>query len=171
MLFFRLVWWTKEKLVLTYYFRVRSNYLYCKGTSSFKRENQVDIIIFFKFFCICDALRVLVPFVQFKKQENTHGGMLLLVKLHTEAKRHTPPFVFFTFFKLCRWCQIVQRITELVVYTRYAFVVFEVFWKTGKRSTCRVFLYSKYLKNCGHNEINCGQGVFKLKQVLFTCKK
>ena len=30
---------------------------------------------------IYDALRDLVPFVQFKKRENTHGGVLLLVKL------------------------------------------------------------------------------------------
>ena len=31
---------------------------------------------------ICDALRDLVPFVQFKKLEkNTHGGVLILVKL------------------------------------------------------------------------------------------
>ena len=28
-----------------------------------------------------DALRNFVPFVQFKKYENTHGGKLLLVKL------------------------------------------------------------------------------------------
>ena len=31
---------------------------------------------------ICDVLRDLVPFVQFKKRENTHGGLLLLLKLH-----------------------------------------------------------------------------------------
>ena len=31
---------------------------------------------------ICDALRDLVPFVQFKK--NTHGGVLLLVKLQAK---------------------------------------------------------------------------------------
>ena len=30
---------------------------------------------------ICDVLRDLVPFVQFKKRENTHGGLLLLLKL------------------------------------------------------------------------------------------
>ena len=30
---------------------------------------------------ICDALRDLLPFVQFKKRENIHGGILLLVKL------------------------------------------------------------------------------------------
>ena len=29
----------------------------------------------------CDALRDLIPFVQFKKLKNTHGGVLLLVKL------------------------------------------------------------------------------------------
>ena len=30
-----------------------------------------------------DALRDLVPFVQFKKCENTHAGVLLLVELRT----------------------------------------------------------------------------------------
>ena len=34
---------------------------------------------------ICDALRELVPFVQFKKRENTHGRVLILVKLQAEA--------------------------------------------------------------------------------------
>ena len=29
----------------------------------------------------CDVLHDLVPFVQFKKRENTHGRVLLLVKL------------------------------------------------------------------------------------------
>ena len=54
---------------------------------------------------ICDALRDLVPFVQFKKREKkNHGGVLLLVKLQTVtynfAKSNTPPWVFFTFFEL-----------------------------------------------------------------------
>ena len=35
----------------------------------------------------CDALRDLIPFVQFKKLKNTHGGVLLLVKL--KAQRAT----------------------------------------------------------------------------------
>ena len=30
---------------------------------------------------ICVVLRHLVPFLQFKKREKTHGGVLLLVKL------------------------------------------------------------------------------------------
>ena len=46
---------------------------------------------------ICDTLRDLVPFVQFKNVKNTHGGVLLLVKLQAEAKSNTSPWVFFTF--------------------------------------------------------------------------
>ena len=33
----------------------------------------------------CEALCHLVPFVQFKKRENTHRGVLLLVKLQAEV--------------------------------------------------------------------------------------
>ena len=43
-----------------------------------------------------------------KNVKNTHGGVLLLVKLQAESS--TPPWVFSTFFKLCIWYQIVQRI-------------------------------------------------------------
>ena len=44
---------------------------------------------------IYDALRDLVPFAQFKKRENTNGGVLVLV-----TKSNTSPWVFFTFLKL-----------------------------------------------------------------------
>ena len=37
------------------------------------------------FFSICDAFRDLVPFVQFKTLENTHGGVLLSVKLQVKS--------------------------------------------------------------------------------------
>ena len=41
--------------------------------------------------------------------KNTHGGLLLLVRLQAEVsnftKRNTPPWVFFTFFKLHKWYQ------------------------------------------------------------------
>ena len=54
----------------------------------------------------CGSLRDLVAFVQFKKHENTHGGVLILVKLQAEScnftKINTPSWVFFTFFKLCK---------------------------------------------------------------------
>ena len=64
---------------------------------------------------VCDALSDLLPFTQFKTVKNTHGGVLLLVKLHAKAwnftKGNTPPWVFFTFFKLKKWYQIAQNIT------------------------------------------------------------
>ena len=45
--------------------------------------------------------------------KNTHGGVLLLVKLRLKAcnftKSNTPPWVFFKFL-LYRWHQIAQRI-------------------------------------------------------------
>ena len=45
------------------------------------------------------SFRDLVPFVQFKKRKNTHGRVLLLVKLQTSAfnftKSNTPP-----------WCRV-----------------------------------------------------------------
>ena len=47
--------------------------------------------------------------------KNTHGGVLTSVKLQTSAcnftKINAPLWVFFTFFKLYKWYQIVQRVT------------------------------------------------------------
>ena len=50
----------------------------------------------------CDVLCGLVPFVRFKKSENTHGRVLLLVKLQVSAATllkvtPTPPWVFSRF--------------------------------------------------------------------------
>ena len=51
----------------------------------------------------------------FKNLKNTHGGVLILVKLQATAftKNNTPPWVLLTFFKLYKWYQIAQRITLL----------------------------------------------------------
>ena len=49
------------------------------------------------FFCMCDALRDLGPFVQFTKRENSHGGVLLLVNLKAFGK----------------WYQTAQNITYI----------------------------------------------------------
>ena len=43
-----------------------------------------------------------------EKVKSTHGGVLLLGNF---TKSSTPPWVFFTFFKLYKWCQIAQSIT------------------------------------------------------------
>ena len=47
-----------------------------------------------------------------KNIKNTHGGKSFLVKLQAHfTKCNTPLWVFFTFLKLYKWCQIAQRIT------------------------------------------------------------
>ena len=52
-----------------------------------------------------------------KNVKNTHGGVLILVKLQVSAcnftKINTPPWVFFAFFKLYKWYQIAQRPTSI----------------------------------------------------------
>ena len=74
---------------------------------------------------ICGVLRDLVPFVQLKNVKNTHRGALILVKLQASAcnfnKSNTPPWVFFTFFKLCKWYQIAQRITYFLNFWKKEF--------------------------------------------------
>ena len=47
----------------------------------------------------------------FKKVKNNHGEVLILVKL--QAKINTPPWVFFTIFKLYKWYQIAQSTTYI----------------------------------------------------------
>ena len=53
-----------------------------------------------------------------KSVKNIHGQMLLLVKLQAEAcnytKSSTPPWLFFTFFKLYKKCQIVEKVPNCV---------------------------------------------------------
>ena len=62
------------------------------------------------FFIIWEALRNLIPLYNFKSVKNTHGGVLLLVKLLASAcnftKSNAPPWVFFTFFEFVKCYQI-----------------------------------------------------------------
>ena len=61
------------------------------------------------------ALRDLVPFVQFEKHEKHPWMNVTFSKVAGSAcnfaKRNTPPWMFFIFFKLYKWYQIAQRIT------------------------------------------------------------
>ena len=57
---------------------------------------------------ICDVLPDLVPFVQFKKHKKHSSKSVTFSKVATS---NTPPWMFFTFFKLCKWYQIAQCIT------------------------------------------------------------
>ena len=54
---------------------------------------------------ICDALRGLVPFAQFKKPEKHPWRSVTFI-----TKSNAPPWVFFTFFKFYKWHQIMQNI-------------------------------------------------------------
>ena len=51
----------------------------------------IHLVLYFVAKYMCDALRNLV-----------------------HSKSNTPPWVFFTFFKLCKWYNIVQRITYVL---------------------------------------------------------
>ena len=62
-------------------------------------------------FRTCDALCDLVPFVQFKKREKHLWRSVNFSKVARFTEINTPPWMFFTFFKLYRWYQIAQRIT------------------------------------------------------------
>ena len=78
--------------------------VFCHLHGQFRKKNRVTII--------CAALPYLVLFVQFKKREKTHGGVILLKsEVCNFTKSSPPPWVFFTFFKLYEWYQIVQSIT------------------------------------------------------------
>ena len=67
-----------------------------------------------------------------KSVKITHGRVLLLVKLEALAcsftKSNTPPWVFFTFFKLCKWYQIAQqkhiktKLYNLHIYNIYIYI-------------------------------------------------
>ena len=66
---------------------------------------------------ICDVLRDLEPFVQFKKREKHSWrrvtfSTVAAFKACDFTKSNNPPWVFFTFFKLYKWYQIVQKITQ-----------------------------------------------------------
>ena len=62
-----------------------------------------------------------------KNVKNTHGRVLILVKFQAETcnftKSNTPPWVFFTFFKLYKWYQIAQRITYREIYNILRLIV------------------------------------------------
>ena len=73
-----------------------------------------------------------------KNVRNTHGGVLLLVKLHAKAcnftKSNTLPWLFFTFFILYEWYQIAQRTTYKET-IKVSMLHFEMRKKTKKKLT------------------------------------
>ena len=64
----------------------------------------------------CDALRKLAPSVQFKEREKHPWRSVIFIQASAckLTKSNIPPWVFFTFFELCKWYQIAQNITNLI---------------------------------------------------------
>ena len=67
------------------------------------RWQVLDSPILKGFLIICGALHGLVRFVQFKKREKHPWKSVTF--------SNTPPWMFFTFFKLYKWYQTAQRIS------------------------------------------------------------
>ena len=74
-----------------------------------------------------DALRELVPFVQFKNVKSTQGGVLISV-----TKSESPLWVLFMFFNLYKWCQIVQNIIYVLLAHFMTLVCFNTSSKTSE---------------------------------------
>ena len=101
-------------------------------------------------------------FYNFKNVKNTLGGLLLLVKLQSEAcnftKDNTDPWVFFTFFKLYKWYQIAQSITNVPKFLsmKWAHLEFDVLFLYFARECSATnhfsqkFFYILHLKNFGN---------------------
>ena len=66
-----------------------------------------------KYIFICDALRNLVPFVQFQKRKKHPRWSLKGAEACSFTKSNTPSWVFLTFLKLYKWYQIAQSITYM----------------------------------------------------------
>ena len=72
--------------------------------------------IFLFNYCIYVMLCVIwYHFYNLKNVENTHGGVLLLLKLQVFTKSNPPPWVFFTILKLYKWYKILQRTTYVSI--------------------------------------------------------
>ena len=71
-----------------------------------------------------------------KNMKNTHEQMLLLLKLQALAcnftKSNIPPWVFFTFFKLYKWCQIAQSISYTKIFIHSMLIISSLYQKYGK---------------------------------------
>ena len=76
---------------------------------------------------ICGAVRIMVPFVQFEKREkyswrSVNFSRVAGWSLHF-SKINTPPWVFFTFFRLYKWYQNVPHLAIKVVFSSKSSII------------------------------------------------
>ena len=86
---------------------------------------------------LSDALCNWVPFVQFMKREKHPWRSVTF-----STNSNTPPWVFFTFFKLHRWYQIAQRISHFrcLVYMNGNFHCF-LWWVIRRGVRCPIWTF------------------------------
>ena len=104
-----------------------------------------------------------------KKRENTHGGVLLSVKLQDKAckitKSKTSPWVFFMFFISCKWQQITQSIAYTIFPGSYALI-------NPFQPSVAFHIETSYLI-CPANQMTgfcmkCNSGLRGVKPILFS---
>ena len=88
-------------LVFILFWTIRKRRVKCQGKFVFQPPASVLIGI---------HCAILYHLYNLKNVKNIHGGVLLLVKLQV------PLWVFFTFFKLCKWYKIAQRIANVITF-------------------------------------------------------
>ena len=90
----------------------------------------------------CDTLSDLVQnLYNLKNMKSTHGGVLLLIKLHALTcnftKSDSPPWAFFTFFKLYKWYQL-HKASHMVTLTLYITILSKSFHDTQIHTSCKI---------------------------------
>ena len=85
--------------------------------------------------------------------KNTCGGVLLSVKFQAKAcdftKSNTPPWVLFTFFKLCKWYQIAQSISHNIA--EFKTMIIEMYLTLFY--TCEFIVYNNSRNNESSKQI------------------
>ena len=104
-------------------------------------------------YIICDVLRDLVPFVQFKNVKNTQGGVLLLVKLQPSAcnftTSNTPPWCFSPFLN-CTNGTKSSNASHIYNKISCMFIIISIKRETGVHSepSQTIFAQNSFLDNC-----------------------
>ena len=81
------------------------------------------LTLWFKLLCIhkwCFLCTIWYHLYNFEKVKNSHGGVILLVRLQALTcnftKSVTPPWVLLLFFKLYKWYQTTQSVSHSIYY-------------------------------------------------------
>ena len=100
-----------------------STLLFCRHQEIFQKKLIDGIIGLLTWLIIAVLCAIWYHVHNLRNVKNPHGGVLLIVKLQASAcnfiKSNTPPWVFFTVFKLYEWYQIAKRTTFGYIFHRF----------------------------------------------------